>query len=314
MLMDGKITRENIDEHLTAYIDGQVLSQKERDYVSELIRKDKTIYNKYRTELLTRDLLRSKFKPEEVPQASYVGINDSIDNLLFSISESRKKIHQKDLVPGEVDFSQPFALYIKRLFTTPVRLKWVTVPAYSFVLVFFVLIAATGIFLQATRQSELNPFITSGSDNSVMVQAVNNFHKILSGEFKTELNSNNATEVSDFVRNKTKIDAYIPDLNNCKLQGAVCNEYNGEKLAHIVYTSGDEVIYIYETKISGIHCKNLELPDPVHKQMIANRFYMCDHVDRINTSLMLWYKDSVLCASVSNIPKHKLFNTFAYLK
>jgi hypothetical protein len=314
MLMGGKITKENIDEHLTAYIDEQLLSKEEREYVSELIQKDKAIYKKYRTELLTRDLLRSKFQFEEVPQASYVSINNSIDNLLFSISESRKKKHQEDLVPGEADFSQPFTLYIKKLFTTPVRLKWVTVPAYSFVLVFFVLIAATGIFLQATKQTELNPFITSGSDNSVMVQAVNNFHKILSGEIKTELNSDNSKEVGSFVKEKSKFDAYVPDLNNCKLQGAVCNEYNGEKLAHIVYTSGDEVIYIYETKISGIHCRNLELPDPVHKQMIADRFYMCDHVDRKNTSLMLWYKDSVLCASVSNIPKHKLFNTFAYLK
>jgi len=312
--MGVKITIENIDEYLTSFIDGQYQSEEERQQVQQFIEKDERIYKKYKSELLTRNLLKTKLTSAELPHATVVKINNSVGGLVYSALENKKRLAALSSDSEEAHFGLPFLVYVKRLLTSKVSLKWISVPAYSFAIVFMIIMILSGIYVNRTQNPELNPFITSGSDKSVMVQAVNTFHKILSGEIKTQLNSTDENAVCDYLKDGTKFDAYVPCLKNCNLKGAAYNEYNGQKLAHIVYTSGKEVIYIYETHISSINRRHLEVPDPVHNQMISDKYYMCDHVDKDNCTLMMWYKDSILCATVSTMSKRKLYNTIAALK
>lgn len=312
--MGVKITIENIDEYITSFIDDQQLTDEESQRVRELIENDEVVSKKYKTELLTKNLFQSKIKPVELPLTTYVKINNSVDNLVYAVLEKKKEELTQSSFAHEVHYNLPFLVYLMRLITTKVRLRWVTVPAYSFAILFIVILAAAGLFVDRTQSPGLNQFVTSGSDKSVMVQAVNNFHKILAGEMSPQMNSTDENAVCSYLKNGTRFDAFVPCLKNCSLKGACYNEYNGQKLAHIVYTSGKDVIYIYETHISSIHCKNLELPDPVHSQMMADKYYLCDHVDKDNCTLMMWYKDSILCASVSKLSKQRLYNTLASLK
>jgi hypothetical protein len=312
--MGVKITSENIEEYITSFIDRQYQTDEERQRVKELIDNDELVYKKYKTELLTRDLFREKLFQEELPSTTFVKINNSIDGLVFSAIEAKKNTEHQYAQTRESHFNLPFLAYLKKQLTSRISLKWVAVPAYSFAVLFFIILAAVSLFVHNNQSSGINPFVATGSDKSVMVQAVSNFHKILAGDMNPLLNSTDENEVCDYLKNGTKFDAYVPCLKNCDLKGAAFNEYNGQKLAHIVYTSGKEVIYIYETHISSIHCKSLELPEPVHNQMIADKYYMCDHADADGCTLMLWFKDSLLCASVSKMSKHKLYNTLVSLK
>jgi hypothetical protein len=158
--------------------------------------------------------------------------------------------------------------------------------------------------------TELNPYIAAGSEKSVMVQAVNNFHKFLAGDMKPEMESSDAAKVRNFVKHKANIDAFVPSINDYNLIGAMCSEYNGQMLAHLVYSSGNEIIYIYEAGVNSLHCKSLELPDPVHSDIVKNTYYMCDKVDDNQCTMIVWYNGNVICASVSTMPKQKMFAHF----
>ena len=93
-----------------------------------------------------------------------------------------------------------------------------------------------------------NPYIISGTEKSIMVQALNSFHKILDGDVKPQLKSSNAAEIEKYVKDNANFNAYIPNIESYHLEGVMCSEYNGQKLAHLIYINNDnDVIYIYQT-------------------------------------------------------------------
>lgn len=90
-----------------------------------------------------------------------------------------------------------------------------------------------------------NPYILTGKESSIMIQALNSFHKVVKGEVKPQLTSSNAAEIEKFVMEKAHFDPYVPEIENYKLAGVVCNEYHGQELAHIIYQDNDgQMIYI----------------------------------------------------------------------
>jgi hypothetical protein len=200
--------------------------------------------------------------------------------------------------------------YLINVLASPLKIGRTAVPRFAVGLVIILIIAGIGILAARKDNSPLNPFIANGTEKSVMVQAVNNFHKILKGEIKPQLQTNDVNEVSNFAKKNVHFKVFIPRIENYELAGIICNEYEGQKLVHLVYTSGDEVIYIYETDANSINPQRLELPDAVYSDIIKDNYYMCDHVDHHNCTMTLWYTGSVLCASVTTMPKHKMYSTF----
>ena len=211
-------------------------------------------------------------------------------------------------------YSVGFFEYFKRLISAPFVIRNVAVPRYAFAVILIFIIVGAGLLMKNSN-AELNPYIATGSEKSVMVQAMKNFHKILTGDIKPEMKSSDKNQVKDFVKNKTNFEAYVPDISDYVLEGAACDEYKGQKLAHIVYKSGREIIYIYETQVNSLHCKELELPEPVHYDILKDKFYMCDKVDANgDCTMIVWYKDNVVCASVSTMTKQRMFSSFTSFK
>jgi hypothetical protein len=311
--MAEDITNENLDEHITSYIDNEDPDSEIHRKVYEMISYDELTFKKYRSELLTKEIFRTRLQTADLPESTLARISNSIDGLIQNAIErkSSKDVEEE----SEGDYNNNFISYLIKLLATPVSIKGIAIPRYAFSLVILILIVGAVIFINNQGKNiPLNPYITNGTDKSVMVQAVNNFHKILSGEIKPELRSNNANDISTYLRGKLKYDAYIPQISNYNLMGATGNDYNGEKLAHLVYSSGDEILYIYETQTKSINHTCLDLPDPVHNEIIKERYYMCDKVDANNCCMFLWYKDNLLCASVSTMPKQQMYSTFTSLK
>jgi hypothetical protein len=300
--MAENITNDNINEFLTSYIDGQIKSPDTNKQVKSLIESNDLVNKKYQAELLTRNLFRTRLVSSELPLATLVKVNNSIDTLIKTATLTNY------VNTGDI-YGKGFFEYLKKLVSAPVNIGKAAVPRYAFAVVFIFILFAAGLLMKQGN-TELNPFIAAGSDKSVMVQAVKNFKKVLSGDIKPELISSDVTNVKSYVKNKAKFDAYIPSISEYQLAGVVCNEYNGQKLAHLVYTSGKEIIYIYETQVNSIHCKELELPEPVHFDILRDKYYMCDHVDFDECTMIVWYKDNILCASVSTMPKQKMYASF----
>ena len=304
MPMGLNITDKNFEEFLTSYIDGENHDSKLDNQVKHYIESNDTISKKYMSEVLTKNLYSSRLGLVEVPDYLAEKINNSIDSLVVSSAGKRKhSIDSHDV------YAHSFPEYLIRLISTPVRIKNVAVPRYAFAVVLLVILIGAGMFMNSGN-TELNPYIAAGSEKSVMVQAVNNFHKLLAGDMRPEMESSDAAKVKNFVKHEANLDAYVPAINDYVLVGVKCSEYDGQMLVHLVYSSGNEMIYIYEAGLSSIHCKSLELPDPVHSDIVKNKFYMCDKVDDNQCTMILWYKDNILCASVSTMPKQKMYASF----
>jgi hypothetical protein len=296
------ITNDNISEFLTSYIDGQIKDPDIFKQVKSLIESNDSVFKKYKAELLTRNLFRTRMASVELPSASVTKINNSIDSLIRTAS-SKHSVNTGDI------YSRGFFVYLKKLVSAPVNFGKMGVPRYAFALVLIVILLGAGLLMKKGN-TEINPFIASGTEKSVMVQAIKNFKKVLSGDIKPEMKSNDVSKVKSFVKNKAEFDAYVPVISDYELVGVVCNEYHGQKLVHLVYSSGKEIIYIYETQVNSIHCKELELPDPVHYNILRDKYYMCDQVDDEDCTMIVWYKDNVLCTSVSTMPKQRMYASF----
>ncbi len=308
--MGVNITNDNIDEFLTSYIDGQINDLDTDKQLKSIIESNQLVSKKYRTELLTRNLFRSRLTSKELPASTVVKVNNSINVLIKSAAGKRTAVSGKNADIYSVGFFE----YFKRLISAPFVIRNVAVPRYAFAVILIFIIVGTGLLMKNSN-AELNPYIATGSEKSVMVQAMKNFHKILTGDIKPEMQSSDKNQVKDFVKSKTNFEAYVPDISDYVLEGAACDEYKGQNLAHIIYKSGREIIYIYETQVNSLHCKELELPEPVHYDILKDKFYMCDKVDANgDCTMIVWYKDNVVCASVSTMTKQRMFSSFTSFK
>jgi len=238
----------------------------------------------------------------ELPSETVTNVNNSIDSFIKAVSVNHS-VNTDDV------YSRNFFEYLKRLVSLPVNFGNTAVPRYVFAIVLIFILLGAGLLMKKGN-TELNPFIAAGSEKNVMVQAMKNFKKVLSGDIEPEMKSNDVNRVKSFVKNKANFDAYVPSISDYELVGVVCNEYNGQKLAHLVYSSGSEIIYIYETEVNSIHRKQLEIPETVHYDILRDKYYMCDHVDYNECTMIVWYKDNVLCTSVSTMPKQRMYSSF----
>jgi hypothetical protein len=304
MPMGVSITNETIDEFLTSQIDGENKDMDTVNKVEEMLQKDPNLMKKYRSEMLTKQMFNSRLRPLEVPSSTYLRITASIDGLILNA----KNQYSEQLI--HIQQTTNFLQYLISVLVSPLRIGRAAIPAYTLGITIILIIAGAGIFLSQKDNSSLNPFIADGTERSVMVQAINNFHKVLKGEIQPQIHSNDPDEIRKFVASKVNFEPYIPRINDYTLSGAVCNEYDGQKLVHIVYKSGDDVLYIYETALKSINHKRLEIPDQVSSDITKDKFYMCDKVDHHNCTMTLWYMGNVLCASVTTMPKQKMYSTF----
>lgn len=295
--MGQDITTFNIDELVSSYIDNQITDAELKKQIEDKLNSDEKLRAKYKSELLTKNLLQHMLPNAELPEHTYRNVMSGIDKM---ISDA---LHKRNAITA----APPYPSFIQSLMST-IRTPFLGMPRYVHAMAAIILII--GAIFIFNEKKTLNPYITSGTDKSIMVQAVNSFHKILDGEVKPQLNSGNAAEVEEYVKQKSNFVAYVPKVENYELKGVVCNEYNGQKLAHIIYQKGENIFYIYQTPVTCLVKKNLDLPDAVHNEIVTAQFFMCDAVDENDCTMTVWIKNNVLCASMCNIPKQEMHATF----
>ena len=295
-------TSFNIDELITSYADNQISDPETKKQLEELLASDQKLNAKYRSEILTRDLYRTRFPEVELPAATYQKVMSSIDGIIEGAY--KKNIAAPQLANTQNEYPS-FWQSLKESFTE----KFIGVPRYAFAILAFVIIGSLVIF--SGDKKTRNPYILAGTESSIMVQAVNSFHKIIKGDVKPQLTSSNAAEVEKYVMEKAHFDPYIPVIENYQIAGVVCNEYKGQEMAHIIYKNSDgSMLYIMQVPISALNKKSVDLPDDVQKEITRAQFYMCDQVDENDCTMTLWYKENNVCASMTTMPKQEMYTTF----
>lgn len=309
--MDEKSTNLNLDELLTSYVDNQYIDSESKQKVQNLINENTGVWKKYHSEKLTKEFLTAKFPLRDVPPHLAQKINDSIDSVISSIGI--KNPNNSGLLHHPIKDSSNFLEYFGKIISQKTSIGSIRIPRYAVGAFTMLLLFLIGMIINNSLKPKiLNPYIASGSENSVMVQAVNNFHKILKGDIKPQVKSNDAKIVNNYLRDRVNFNVFIPDIEEFELMGGISNEHAGEKVVHLMYSSGNKIIYIYETGSTSFKPDKLELPEPVHQQIRRENYYMCDEVDENDCTLMMWFSGDVLCASVSNVPKQKMYSTFSH--
>lgn len=298
--MGQSTTTFNIDELITSYIDDQISDSELKSQIEAKLASDVKLNAKYQTELLTRNMLRARMPEVEIPQGTYQRVLNSIDRI---ISDSKNAVPAV-ITAGEVEYPSFF-----HSLKEAVSRKFIGIPRYAFALA--AIFVTGGVLFFGNNGKTTNPYIISGTEKSIMVQALNSFHKILDGDIKPQLKSSNAAEIEKYVKDNANFNAYIPNIESYHLEGVMCSEYNGQKLAHLIYVNNDnDVIYIYQTPVTCLQKKNLDLPEQVHNEIMKAKYYMCDGVDETDCTMTLWYKDNVICASMTTMPKQKMYAAF----
>lgn len=295
-------TAFNIDELITSYADNQISDPETKKQIEELLSKDSKLNAKYRSEVLTKNLLKSRIPEAELPQATYNKVMVSIDGLIADSKKNYAQQHRAAVIEPEYP---SFWQTLKQAFTE----KFIGVPRYAFAVVIFLVIG--GLFVFSSSKKVKNPYILAGSESSIMIQALNSFHKVMNGDVKPQLTSSNAAEIEKYVMDKAHFDPYVPQIENFSLAGVVCNEYHGQQLAHLVYKDPEgRMIYILQVPVTALQKKDLELPDDVHNEITRAKYYMCDEVDEEDCTMTLWYKENNICASMTTMPKQQMYTTF----
>jgi len=154
--------------------------------------------------------------------------------------------------------------------------------------------------------SDALPFMTAGlSANNVVRQSVDNYHKILRGEIVPQIGSNDPLELRDFFTGRTSFPVLVPRMKECAFVGGVVNEHNGTGLAHVLYHTGSDVIYLYQAGWETVkEGKMLEIAPEAKTALLETGWYIPRGAG--NDAVVLWTHDRTLCIAVSHMGLDRL--------
>ena len=156
-----------------------------------------------------------------------------------------------------------------------------------------------------------NPTIERGAtqagfaSSDIVFQSLANYRAVVSGEIKPQVVSNQTEPLAQFFSGKTDFPVLFPKMKDCTLVGGVFNEFFGSKLAHVVYSHDDEVVYMYqtcwETVMKG---EPLHLSDEAKDNLLKTGWYTQTQDD--GRTVVLWKQERTLCAAVSRMSKEDM--------
>lgn len=142
--------------------------------------------------------------------------------------------------------------------------------------------------------------------NDVINQSIINFALVRSGDLKpTMVSCYPEGVVAFFERNGVRFTVKVKTLENCEWYGASSSDYNGVKLAHVVYKIGNDWMYVYQVGENDVKDgAALHLPAAAQKSLAANNWYTDpDHPD---CNVVVWRDHGTLCSAVSTMKKDRL--------
>ncbi|MBP6672149.1 MAG: hypothetical protein KA247_03320 [Bacteroidetes bacterium] len=220
---------------------------------------------------------------------------------LHSMQSTKEIVHTKlrrSSVPSEVYYSiinatlnSSNSSWFKRLFGFQLN------PAIAFVAL---AVVAVGIY---------SMFIPSNSgmpeDANIIAQSMKNYQAVIGGVIKPQLVSSE-DGVRSFLTNGVPFDVNVPKMKGCSSCAAVLSEFNGVKLAHVVYqVDGKDIIYIYQASMNdAMDGTTIGLPEEAREELKRTDWYVREMSD--STTLVMWRYKNTLCSAVSGMKKEQM--------
>lgn len=191
---------------------------------------------------------------------------------------------------------------------TPTASRWFDRLFGSRYLVPALLTGATAIvvLLMLTPAQRTDQSTRHTAANDIINQSIINFALVRSGELKPSMVSCYPEGVVGFFeRNGMRFAVNVKSLENCEWYGAISSDYNGVRLAHVVYKIGDDIMYVFQVSEDEVQEGSLLQMPPAAKQALASTNWYTDP-DHPDCNVVLWKDKGTLCAAVSTMKKDRL--------
>ncbi len=160
------------------------------------------------------------------------------------------------------------------------------------------------LMLTPTQRSDLATRHTAPND--VINQSLINFALVRSGDLKPSMVSCYPEGVVGFFeRNGIRFAVNVKPLDNCEWYGAISSDYNGVKLAQVVYKLGSELMYVYQVSENEVKEGSLLHLPPAAQEALAKTNWYTDP-EHPDCNVVLWKDKGTLCAAVSTMKKDRL--------
>ena len=143
------------------------------------------------------------------------------------------------------------------------------------------------------------------ASNDVIFQSLRNFTRLQNGELKPTRVANKAEDIHQYLDNSGMDFAKVQPMDCCTSYGAFTSEYNGVKLAQVVYTMSDDVMYVYQVRKKNVFGGSTLIIPPAAKTALEKTGWYTDP-HHPNCNVVLWIADQTLCAAVSSMKKDEM--------
>lgn len=167
-------------------------------------------------------------------------------------------------------------------------------PAVAFVAVAVVAVAVYSFFIPAkSGMSE---------EANIISQSIKNYQAVIGGSIKPQLISTEDA-VRSFLAKEVAFDVNVPKMKGCSSCAGALSDFNGVKLAHVVYqVDGKNIIYIYQASMNdAMDGTTIGLPNDVRDEIKKTDWYVRDLAD--HTTLVMWRYKNTLCSAISGMDK-----------
>lgn len=281
-------------ELLTDYV-GNRLSGEELNQVESLINSNPDYKARYILEKSTVDLFSARLKNIETPLYVYQNINKGIDEFISSRASKQGVITSPQYSIPQVSIQSKINL------SSSSRKYYYAAGALAVVvLVFFVYSYYT--------------YNNIPKDKDFIEISRGYFDKVDAGEVKLQYATNSPAELTKFFKDKVDFNVFIPDIKDAELVGGVYNEINGQKIVHFVHKCGNKLIYTMEGCMKDVMKDDKLVLRGHHKVDIekGQNWTPCAPIGDDN--IVVWYKDGVVCSSVSKIAPQQIASVLTSYK
>lgn len=281
-------------ELLSAYLDNEIKSEKEKDNIRKKIESDPDMYNRFVFEDLSKKILKTRIKEIETPPYLYKNISQSIDDYINQNSVRKPLSTLSATVPNQI--------YSDHIENEKSNLKrYLIYGSYALIALVIFSFIVNYYFLS-------NPEISNYAENDIVSVSRTVFKEIESGDVGPQFKSNCAKVLEDSMNKYVDFKVFVPEVKDAELIGGVCNEINGEKLAHFIHKKGNVIIYTLQANLKDVmnnHDKIIMCKDFKENVQKGKNWFPCPN-DKTTTAV-IWFKDNVICSSVSHLASNDIF-------
>lgn len=249
------------------------------------------------------------------------GLQKEYDKLIFIKTLVQNSKQKSSVIPDTVRLNVMNAIEMEQEKTT--RSQTITQPSWwesvmrgfsgftqlqRFAFAFFLFIVApVSIYFSITTMSlQGNQQAESYASMNFFNVSFNNYSSVCSGKITPDIKTNSFEQLSRFFAEKGVYYNIIRPETSAELVGGIITERQGIKVAHLVFSSNDTLVYMHQAPQNLFDMHALDVMPDAQKLLENGEWYWEESSDT-HVTLAAWKKDSVVCSVVADVPAWRLF-------